>query len=233
MNRYRSLAGILMLALTLGFLTLGLQSSSNAKGYHAVVPHYAVGSSRISGNVQDNSGHRLDDVLVEATGDGKATQLTYADEDGNGHGYFNLSVFRGTYTVTLSKEGYSSVTVNDVMVGRGKRVNLGTVTLAKKATKTTTIAELADERIFTTEKGKVNVTVSPGKSKPVGEVLVKEGRNTVGDADLTGSDRGHLIVTLERLPVGTHTLKVIYKGNKNFEGSTSKTFDLVVKRKRR
>lgn len=232
MSRSRSLAGLLMIVLTLGFVTLGLQSA-NAKGYHAVVPHYAVGSSRIAGIAQDNSGHRLDDVLVKATGSGEATQFTYADEDGNGHGYFNLSVGRGTYTVTLSKEGYSSVTVNDVTVGRGKRVNLGTITLAKKATKTTTTATLVDSVVTTREHGEVEVAVKPGDAKPLGDIIVKNGRDTVGDATLTASKRGKITVEIEKLPRGTYELKVVYKGNKNFEGSTAKSVELTVKRARR
>ena len=231
MNRYRSLAGILMLALTLGFITLGNQNA-NASGYHAVVPQYAVGNARISGLVQDGSGHRLDDVLVEATGDGEATQLTYADDDGNGHGYFNLSVGRGTYSVKLSKEGYTSVTVDDVEISsRRARVDLGTIKLVKKLVKTTTSAKFADDVITTREKGKVQVTVTPGKDKPAGEIVVKEGRDTVGEADLTGSDRGFVVVTLERLSRGQHELKVVYKGNKNFDGSSSKLITLTVKRR--
>lgn len=231
MTRYRSLAGILMLALTLGFVALGSNAASSANGYRAVVPHYAVGASRIHGVVQDQSGKRLDDVEVVATGDGSASQLTYADSNGSGHGFFNLAVFRGTYTVKFIKDGYSTITVEDVSVGRRKTVDLGTIKLIKKVTKTETSGTLVDDVVTRREKGKVKVTVSPGKSKPVGEVLVKEGRDTVGDADLTGSDRGEIIVTLERLAPGSHTLKVVYKGTKLFEGSSSKTFTLTVKRR--
>lgn len=232
MSRSRSLAGVLLLALTLGFTVVGASSSSSADSFHAVIPKYAVGHSRIQGTVESDGGKLLDNVLVTATGEGDASQLTYGKDGGPDHGYFNLSVTKGTYSVTFSKDGYTSVTKSGVSVARRSVTSLGSVTLQKKAVNTKTSAKLIDDSIKASEKGKVKVTVTPGREKPVGNVTVKEGKEVVGSGSLEGSDRGELIVTLMRLPAGSHDLKVFYKGTKAFAPSSSDEFTLKVRRRR-
>lgn len=210
-------------------LALGLVLSG-----FSLSPAAAVPEPKIWGVVTDGSDAALLDVRVKATnadGDTVASDLSYEDPDGDQApqpGYFELYVgSNGTFTVTLRKRGHESRRIRDVAVTRRHRVvGLGDVALRRV---TETSAELARPVIRPDERGRVTVTVRPAQLKPTGEVVVKEGRRTVGEATLKRRHRGELDLTLDRLDRGTHVLTVVYRGSRLLADSASDRLRLRVK----
>lgn len=229
MSRTRPLAGALVLALTLGLFGVGLAAS----------PASAARSPLIQGVVVDQGGRYVDDVTVQAvdaTGEARATSLTYASqwEDGPQHGYFFLEVPAGTYTVRLSRDGYVPATLTSVTVRRRGRVSLGEVTLEKLPAATTTKASLRDAEITTGDKGKVDVSVSVGAGeKAAGRVTVRHGRKILASATLRAADRGRVTLTLGRLARGSYDLRATFAGSALLARSESKKLTLDVTKPRR
>lgn len=204
---------------TTGFMAVNdlAQAAPQHPGHFTVNYPFHLGQSRIQGTVSDQFGNRVDDVSVHASGaSGSASQLTYAKGNGIGHGYFNLSVRKATFTVTLRKAGYEDVTIKGVKVGRQDVANLGRIVLTKDLVKTKT----------TLDKGKckskggrttcaMTVTVGgKGVKKPTGKI-------TLGGQSykLKASDGGEWDTTV--VLTKTTTLTAKYAGDDKYDGSTS------------
>lgn len=231
MSRSRSLVGSLLLVLTVGLVSTGLVTS----------PASAAREKLVQGVVVDQGGRPVLGVAVAAVDDaGKtvASDLSYENTNAAGdpqRGYFALHVgARGTFAIKLSKDGYVSRSISGVQITRKHPVaSLGEITLTRKLVATETSGKLVDAEITTSDKGKVKVTVSPGKEKPVGDVVVRSGSKTVGSGDLDASDKGEVTITLQKLAKGSYDLKVVYTGSKFFKESTSGKLTLVVKAPKR
>ncbi len=196
------------------------------------------GGSLIQGVVTDQSGRYVDDVTVQATkadGTPAASAKTYASdrEDGPQHGYFFLEVGRGNYTLTLSRSGYKTATYGPFEITRRRqKLSLGEIEIVKLLPETKTVAALARRSITTKQNGVAEVTVTAKDARPTGTVEIREGRDVVGKGKLRSSDRGHLVVGLDRLSKGTHELKAYYLGSSSLKASASSSFTLTVTRAR-
>jgi Bacterial Ig-like domain (group 3) len=192
----------------------------------------------IQGVVVDQDGNPVDDIEVQATkGDGteQASALTYASdrEDGPQHGYFFLEVSKGSFTLTLSKDGYKTVEYDvGTITKRGQKISLGELVIKKLAAATATTASLTKATVNTKQHGEVTVTVSSNGAKPVGDIEIREGRHVVGDATLRKSDGRSASIELDKLPKGEHELKAYFLGTSSFKASTSRSFTLTVVRAR-
>lgn len=96
----------------------------------------------VHGVTEDESGNRIDDVVVEAWAEGAAsptaTARTYAG-GGEGHGYFALYLPPGTYEIRYSARwmGYlDAVRDDEVTVAAGGSVDLGVLVLEEAPTAT-------------------------------------------------------------------------------------------------
>ena len=189
--------------------------------------------SRIQGTATDGRGVPVLDVAVKAvndsTGEVTASALSYDNLDGDQPGYFWLDVHRGpTFTVTLAKDGFESVTLDDLRVTRRHRtLSLGEVALRRL---TTTKAIKPETVLRVGNNVKIDVEVS-GR-KPTGKVVVKEDGEVLGSEVLSGADRGEVTVNAGTLRKGDHTLKVVYAGSDVFAGSFDKV-SVTVKGKKR
>lgn len=196
------------------------------------------GQALIQGVIVDQAGRYVDDVEVQATKDDgtpAASALTYASdrEDGPQHGYFFLEVTRGTYTLTLSRDGYQTVEYGPYQVTkRRQRVSLGEIEIEKKLAESKTEAALVKRTITTKQNGQVALTVSAKGFKPTGDVEVRDGRSVVGEGRLKAKDKGQVTIVLDRLPRGAHGLKAYYLGSTDLKASTSRSFTLTVTRAR-
>lgn len=231
MRRTRSLTGFLMLVVALALSSIGLVAG----------PATAAREKLIQGVVVDQGGYPVLDVQVsaiDADGNIVATDLSYENTDGDGEaqpGYFALRVgVRGTFTVTFAKAGHTSQTVEGVEIFRGSPVaSLGEVEVPKRLVATTTTAALVKSTVTTDERGRVELTVKPGSAKPLGEVVVQDGRKVLGSTSLRSRDKGVASVILRKLDRGTYDLKVIYEGSAFHRSSTSSKLTLTVKAPRR
>lgn len=200
----------------------------------------AVAPPLIQGLAVDQNGRYVDDVSVQATDDqGRpaASAITYASgrDDGPQHGYFYLEVgSRGSYTLTLSRNGYATTTYGPVDVTRKKqRIGLGEILVKKVLPATSTAAALDDSSITTGQRGRVDVTVSSrATKKPAGELEIRDGRKVVGSGVLKPGDRGSATITLKKLAAGGHDLKAYFFGSASLKDSASKGFGLTVKKPR-
>jgi hypothetical protein len=241
----RPVAGVLLvtLATTLGTVAAGVAPTvaNPAFAVSGPAPKVRAHPPLVQGVVADQFGHFVDDVDVEAVdanGEVAASSLTYASEreDGPQHGYFYLEVGRkGTYTLTLTRDGYKDATVEDVVVtSRRQRLALGEIDIVKKAAETRTSAGLDDDVVTPDERGRVEVSVSTkATGRPTGDVEVREGRTVVGTGELDASDRGRVMVLLKRLAPGSHHLTAYFLGSKSLKESASKEMTLTVKKPRR
>jgi len=242
MSRTRPLAGILLLALTtFGLVATGTSPTVANPAFvvSGTAPRAAAHPPLVQGVVVDQFGKFVDDVEVDAVGSpgGKASALTYASkrDDGPQHGYFYLEVGKkGSYTLTLSKDGYESLTIGPVKVPRLRsKVALGEITLTKKPAVTRTSAGLEAGSITPDAHGRVDVSVSTkATTRPVGAVQVREGHAVVGTAALRPADKGSATVVLDRLAAGSHDLKAYFLGSKTLKASASKSMTLTVKKPR-
>lgn len=212
-------------------------ASGGAVGAHQV--SRAAAPPLIRGVVSDQFGHYVDNVDVEAVranGNVAASSLTYASswDSGPQHGFFYLEVGKkGTYTLTLSKDGFVPRTLESVEITRlRQRLSLGEITLKRKLAATTTSGELRDESVTTSDKPRVDVSVKPGKAKPAGTVEIRIGSKVVGSATVKAADKGSTTVTLGKFAKGSYTLKAYYLGSKTTQASSSKAMTLSVKKAR-
>ena len=196
--------------------------------------------SLIQGIVLDQFGQAVDDVSVVAlddNGDPAASAYTYAssNEDGPQHGYFYLLVPAGTYTLTLSKDGYRRLTYDDVEVTRRRATSLGEIEIQKKLESTKTFLG-AQERYSVKKKVEVSLTViARSTRRPTGTVIVKEGRQTLARVKLRERDRGRLDIDLGRMERGDHVIRASYSGSSSLKESTSNraVFEVVKPRRHR
>lgn len=226
MARSRSLVG----ALALGLLSFGAVAATTS-------PATAAPDPLIQGVAVDGNGRPVLDVkvvAVDANGVTIASDLSYENTDANDlpqHGYFALHVVRGTYRVVLTKKGFVKKTVEDIVIKRRQwRASLGEIELLRTSE---TSASLVKGTVLVGDKGKVKVTVAPTGTRPTGSIAVKEGRTKVGSATLKAIHRGELTVILDKLPRGSHDLKVTYGGSGVHQPSTSGKLTLTVKAPRR
>lgn len=246
MNRSRTLAGAVTLALATAGIVSSLDSPTSAN------PAFDVGGSLsapqsptrghawIEGVITDRASNKaLDNMQVEASptgapGDVVATSLTYESPDGSTkHGFYRLwGLEPGSYRVTFVSLDGSYRGASTVVSVENRQVLSLPVMLKRAQAATTTKASVGDDVISTAEKGKVVVTVA-GSGKPAGDVEVRLGRKVVGDGQVRGSDRGRVTVTLDRLAVGSYDLKAYFLGSRTFEASSSKAVTLTVKKKPR
>ena len=226
MARSRSLVGVLALAV----LSFGAVAT-------AASPASAAPEPLIQGVAVDGKGKPVLDVKVvaiDANGETTASDLSYANTDANGdpqRGYFALHVVRGTYRVVLTKKGFVKEAFEDIVIKRGQwRESLGEIELLRTSE---TSGKLVKDTVTVGDKGKVKVTVRPTGDKPTGSVVVREGRSKVGSATLKATHGGEITVILDKLPKGSHDLKVFYGGSGVHQGSTSGRLTLTVKAPRR
>ena len=239
MSRRRTAALLASAALALVVVPHALPAQGAPSHDRAVAPSRVAASPLIQGVVVDQDGKPVDDVDVQALEvDGTepaASALTYASEwpDGPQHGYFYVEVPRGSYTLTLAKRGYRTVEYDaGTVVRRHQKVSMGELVIKKVATRSTTSAGLQHATVTTRQRGVVDVTVTGSGGRPTGEVVVREGRDVVGDGTLTRSARGHVTITLDRLGRGDHDLRASFRGSASWRPSTSKVLTLrVVKRR--
>ena len=221
-------------ALLAGALIAPQALPASASSTGRAVTAQRAGQALIQGVVTDQSGRYVDDVEVQATKDDgtpAASAITYASdrEDGPQHGYFFLEVTRGTYTLTLSREGYKTATYGPYQVTkRAQRVSLGEIEIQKKLAESKTEASLVRRTVTTKQNGEVVVTVSAKDVKPTGDVEIREGRAVVGEGGLRARDKGQITIELDRLPRGTHELKAYYLGSSDLKASASASFTLTV-----
>ena|SRR5689334_16556608 len=218
LNRLAASAAAAVLAVT-GLAAVSDLAQASPQHPSHFVPNYPfhLGQSRIQGTVSDQFGNRVDDVSVHASGaSGSASQLTYAKGNGIGHGFFNLSVRKATFTVTFRKAGYEDVTIKGVKVGRQDVANLGRIVLTRDLVKTKT----------TLDKGKckskggrttcaMTVTVGgKGVKKPTGKITL--GGQTY---KLKPGDGGEWDTSVVVSKTTTFTAK--YAGDDKYDGSKS------------
>lgn len=103
------------------------------------------------------------------------------------------------------------------------------VTVAKIASATSAFA--APTLVKPSQRAKLSITVTAsGVAGPTGTLVIKDGTKTLKKIALKASQTGRLTFKLPLLKVGTHKLKVIYKGSASVSGSRSKVTKLVVRR---
>lgn len=238
MSRRRTTAALLAAALTVLVAPHALPAQAAGTHDRAAAPSRVVAHPLIQGVVVDQDGDPVDDVEVQATKDDgteQASALTYASDrpDGPQHGYFFLDVTKGTFTLTLAKDGYRTVEYDaGTITRRGQRISMGELEIVKIAPRTTTSASLQDATVTTRQRGLVDVLVSSHAGRPTGEVEVREDGDVVGDATVARSDHGKVTVTLDRLGRGDHDLRAFFLGSSSWKGSSSKVITLHVVKKR-
>lgn len=228
-------------ALLLAPQVLPASASTTHTAVHAAKPTKPSPAPLIQGVVADQFGDHVDDVTVRATkgATAVASAVTYASAWASGpqHGYFFLEVGKpGTYTVTLSKKGYETVTYTRIQVtGSKQRVSLGQIEIEKSPEPTTTSAALVSRNVTTKGRGAVVVTVATKATKsPLGTVEVREGSKVVGAAQLRAGNRGTVTVALGKLGKGGHVLKAYFLGSDSLAPSAAKQpITLVVVKSRK
>ena len=214
----------------LGLATSGLGPSATATGAVGHVPAATPQShALIQGLVADGTtGRYLDDVdvrAVEADGVIAASGFTYASlrADGPQHGYYYLHARPGTYDVEVRADGYQRTVVEDVTVVRNRRTTLDDIELEKVESATRTKLSAKNARLTTKRPGALTVAVtSPATKRPVGVVVVKEGRRTVKRVHLAAGSRGVARVSLGRLRAGRHVYTASFAGGPGLKDSTSR-----------
>ena len=228
-----------VVALAAGVLAVQQMVPASAVGAASSAPVFVAPANLIQGVVVDQDGRPVDGIKVRAfnaQGEPAASAETYASTwpDGRQHGYFFVEVPRGSYTLTLSKDGYKPLDYDAGQVTkRRKRISLGEIEIQKISAPTRTSASLDRATISTKDKGSVAVTVAPvkGSDKVAGDVEVREGRKVVGAATL--GKKGTVTVRLDRLPKGEHSLTAYFLGTADHKSSSSKQLTLTVVRARR
>ena len=207
MSRSRALVGALAVAL----LSFGTAASNGTSASAAPEP-------LIQGVAVDGKGRPVLDVEVAAfntDGEKVASDLSYENTDANGdpqRGYFALHVVKGTYRVVLTKTGFVKKNPQGIAIKRGQwRASLGEIALLRTSK---TSAKLVKATLPVGDKGRVGVTVAPTGDKPTWPVVVRKGKQKVGTATLKATHKGELTVTLDKLPKGSHDLKVVYGGSR-------------------
>lgn len=106
-----------------------------------------------------------------------------------------------------------------------------TLTVTKTTSKTT--VKLSKTKIKKTKKATATVTVKaagvPSGSYPTGTITVYDGSKKIATAKLSASSKGVAKVTLPKLSVKKHTIKVSYAGDANVSGSSAKATLTVTK----
>jgi hypothetical protein len=195
----------------------------------------------IHGVVVDQGGKKVDDVNVEAFnakgGDPQASALTYANPDNDvKHGYFDLCVGRGTYTVKLSKDGYKTRNGIDAgyLVWYGVHNSyLGELKLKKNMEDSTAKVTLSKDSIKVGDDAKGTVKITTGGAVPTGKWQILVDGDKEDSGKLKESDNGKFSFSVSGLSRGTHKIQASYDGDVYVNGSDSKKVAIdVVKKKR-
>ncbi len=106
-----------------------------------------------------------------------------------------------------------------------------TLTVSRTTSKTT--VKLSKTTIKKTKKATATITVKaagvPSDSYPTGTITVYDGSKKIATAKLTASSKGVATVTLPKLSVKKHTIKVNYAGDANVSKSSAKATLTVTK----
>lgn len=149
-------------------------------------------------------------------------------------------------TATLGENGRAALVVPARAVQPGARTltvayggsaaaqaSSTTVRVSVAKAPATVRATLSAARIKRTAQAKVTVVVAatgvPG-SGITGAVTVFDGKKRLTGVSLTAARNGRVVVTLPRLAVGAHSLKVVYAGNANVASASSAAVRLTVVR---
>ena len=195
----------------------------------------------IHGVVVDQGGKKVDDVNVEAFNakdDGPvASALSYASPDNEvKHGYFDLCVGRGTYTVKLSKAGYKTRNGIDagylVWYGVHNRY-LGELKLKKNMEDSTAKLTLSKDTIKVGDTAKGTVKITTDGAIPTGKWQILVDGDKEDSGKLKDDDNGKFSFSVDGLSKGTHKVQASYDGDVYVNGSDSKKVSLdVVKKKK-
>lgn len=195
----------------------------------------------IHGVVVDQGGKKVDDVNVEAyNGQGalSASSLSYASPDNETkHGYFDLCVGRGTYTLKLSKDGYKTKRGVDagylVWYGTTNRY-LGNVKVNKIMEDSTAKVTLSKDtiRVGDNAKGTVKITTTGG-AVPTGKWQILVDGDKEDSGKLTSDDSGKFSFSVSGLSKGSHTIKASYDGDDYVNGTDSKKVGIDVLKKKK
>lgn len=228
---------VALIAATLGVLTGSGPSSAQVAAPPAVAR--PLPGARIQGVITNDRGRAMDDVDVVAINEAGivvAAAYTYSSTSRSGpqHGYYNLVVKRGVYTVVAEADGYQRATVRDVVVPRRTVITLPTIELEKLQAPSKLRAEADDSSITTRERAQIEVRVTtPFTRKPLGTLLVKEGRETVAVVRLRSSNRGEVEIDLGTLDRGVHQFRVTYSGTPDIKPASAPAVEFSVRKARR
>lgn len=163
-------------------------------------------------------------IAVSVTSDGAAATggtvtvrvggavSTVAVSGGRATATVPASIGAGRYAVSISYSGSASTNATSTST---------TLSVVKASSST---ALKLSKKVKASKKAKATVTVkAPGVV--TGKVTLKAGSKTVG----TGAVKnGKASITLKKLKKGSYKVKAVFAGNKNVNGSTSKTVKLKV-----
>lgn len=106
----------------------------------------------------------------------------------------------------------------------GAEDRIATLTFTKNAS--TTTGKVVNPPVEKGTRGKIRTTVAAENETPSGKVVAKKGSQTIGSGML--NDKGKVTITLDRLPVGKHSVVLKYKGDGYTAKSSSETITVKV-----
>jgi hypothetical protein len=194
----------------------------------------------VTGGKSDDFGAAFGSTVAKAPV--KWTKPPAADSNGNwvytGKGA-NLAFplpAAGTYAVTMPKAFTLQATRADGTTGAtalctsANPTSIGSITLGKQVS-TTKAKGPKSAKVGSVVTLKVKVTdefSSTGGPIPSGKLIVKDGKKKVGKGTL--DSHGKAKIKVKGLKVGSHKLKVFYKGDSYNQTSKSKALKLTVKK---
>ncbi|MFT4296068.1 MAG: Ig-like domain repeat protein [Micropruina sp.] len=188
-------------------LTLSAPSKLSYGAARSTTVRLSVGGSAASGSVLVQQGSWSTTVAVAASGTSVALPRDAAV---------------GSHTVTASFAGDDRT--SSATASRSFRV--------QKASASASI-KLSSSKVKKSKRAKATITVSiagaPASLSATGSVKLYDGKKKIAGYTLKASHHGVLKVTLPKITKkGTHKLKIVYGGNGNVSGKTSKTVSLKV-----
>ncbi len=149
-----------------------------------------------------------------------ATTLGTGTLDGSGQTTFNTSALSvGSHSITVVYAGDTDFTTS---------TSSALSQVVNQAATTSSVASSANPSVFgQSVTFTATVTASaPGSGIPTGTVTFKDGATTLGIGTLNGS--GQTTFSTGAMPVGSHSITVIYAGDTDFTTSTSSALSQTV-----
>ncbi len=179
-------------------------------------PAFAQGTttSSISGIVVDSGGGAVPGATITATNNARGTTFTAVS---SGTGDFTIpAITIGTYTVTVSLQGFKTVVLNDVAVSVGALATVRAVLEVGSVSETVNVA--AASQIVQTQSSTVSSTITtaeiantPLASRNVLDAVTSlPGVNTPGgnrQSTINGLPRSSINITLDGINIQDNTLK--------------------------